>query len=113
MGRCGKNTTEDQAQGEEQVGNVTTGFSEFDTSDNHMRECGGKEEERQDQQEHQSSALVDGVGGFSILVQTDGVVPAYKDDDTHERVPWKLDDDVCGHESLPRVGLGGSLANLV
>jgi hypothetical protein len=43
---------------------------------------------------HESSALSDGVGGFGVAIQTDGIVPTDIHKCSHEGVPWQFDDDL-------------------
>jgi hypothetical protein len=56
---------------------------------------------------------VSGSGSRGVLLQADGVVEAEEDDHGHESVPGEFDGDVGDHESLPRVGSAGALADLV
>jgi hypothetical protein len=101
LARAGQDTTEDQAQGEEQVGQVTTCFCKLDTSDNHVGEGGGKEEEGKNKQEHERSTFMDSISGLSVPVESNRVVPANENQDGHERVPWKLNNNVGSHKGLP------------
>lgn len=86
-GRLGKDTTEDQAEREHQVGNVATSLSRVNTSDDHVGECRREDQEHPDKEEELETAVGDGVGLRGVVVQANGVVPAEVDDDGHERVP--------------------------
>ena len=56
---------------------------------------------------------MDRASGNGVLVETDGVVEAEKDNNGHEAVPGQFDDDVGEHEGLPAVSFAGSFANFV
>ena len=56
---------------------------------------------------------MDLIGRLGVTIQTNRVVPAEEDENSHERVPWKFDDDVRKHERLPGVSLAGTLTDLV
>lgn len=48
-----------------------------------------------------------------VPVESDGVVPAEKDEDGHQTVPGQFYDDVGDHENFPAVGLRRSLPYFV
>jgi hypothetical protein len=54
-----------------------------------------------------------GVGLDGVLIEANGVVPGEEDEDSHEGVPGKLDDDVCDHESFPGVCFAGTFADFI
>ena len=110
---AGEDTAEDQAEGEEQVGNVTTGLGGLETGNHEVGEGRGEPHEGEEKQEHQTATLGDLVHGLRVAVETDGVVPAEVHDGTHERVPGKLDNDLGEHKDLPAVDLGRALTDLV
>jgi hypothetical protein len=82
-GLC-EDTAEKQAEREHQVGNVATVFGRFDTRDDHMCECGSEEQEHPDEEEELESTEMNGVGGLSVAVQTNRVVPAEENKHRHE-----------------------------
>ena len=100
--RC-QHTAEDQAEGKHELSEVACSFCGLNRGYDHVCEGGCEEEELPDQEEHEATAFSYGAGGFSVLVQPDGIVPAEEDENCHERVPWELDDDVGDHEGLPGV----------
>ena len=112
-GRAGEHAAEDEAEREDQVGDVSARLGRLDAGDDHVGEGTGEEQELEDEEEHQPAALVHGVGGFRVAVQADGVVPADEDEEGGERVPREFDDDVGEHEGSPGVSLRGAFADLV
>ena len=66
-----------------------------------MREGRCEDEEDPNEQEEEATTLGNLVGWYGVLVEADGVVEAKEHDDSHQCLPWKLDDDVGQHEGLP------------
>ena len=104
---------EDEAQREEQVGNVAARLGQVGAGDDHVGKGAGEHQKHPDEQEHERLALRRLARGDGVVVQADGVVPAGVDEDGHERVPGQLDEDVGHEEGLPAVALAGPLARLV
>ncbi|KFZ03974.1 hypothetical protein V502_10511 [Pseudogymnoascus sp. VKM F-4520 (FW-2644)] len=100
-GGAGEDTAEDEAEGEEEVGDVAAGLGGLHTGDNHGAEGRGEHEEGPDEEEHEGAALVELACGLGVAVHADGVVVGGEKDDGHETVPWELDDDVGHDEDLP------------
>lgn len=111
--RAGEDAAEDEGEGEEEVRDVAARFGVLDAGDDHAREAGGEEEEGEDEEEHEGAALVDGVAGFRVAVEADGVVPCDEDEEAGEGVPGQLDDDVGEHEGAPGVGFRRPFARFV
>jgi len=109
----GKDTAEDQAEREEQVGEVTTSLRDFDTGNDHVRKGRCEHQKCPDEKEHQATTLRHSMSRLRVPVEPDRVVPADEDEDRHERVPREFNDYVRGHKGLPRVRLRGPLASLV
>lgn len=76
-----------------------------------MCESTGEEQECPDQKEHQNTSTVDGVS--CVSVESDGIVPAEEDENSHQTVPQQFNNDVREHEGLPAVGLGGAFAYFI
>ena len=47
------------------------------------------------------------------FMECDLLVPTEEHDDRHQRLPWKLNDDVTKHKCLPRIGLCWALPNFI
>ena len=78
-----------------------------------MRKRPGKDQKRQYEQEHQRSSFGNLICLYRILAETDGVIPAHKDEHSHEGVPRDLDKDVGQNEDFPGIGLGGTFSDFV
>ncbi|KFY50875.1 hypothetical protein V496_09127 [Pseudogymnoascus sp. VKM F-4515 (FW-2607)] len=110
---AGEDTAEDEAQREEQVGDVAAGLGGLHARDDHGAEGRCEHEEGPDEEEHEDAALVELACDLRVAVHADGVVVGGEEDDRHETVPWELDDDVGYDEDLPRVCLGWAFADFI
>ena len=110
---AGEDTAEDEGEGEEKVGNVASRFGSFDAGDDHTGEGGCEKEEREKKEEHEPTALSDGVGGLRVAEETDGVVPGNEEKEAGNGIPGEFDNDVGEHEGAPVVSFRGALAHFV
>ena len=101
-----------QCKREHQLPDIRRRLRTLHGGDAHVRERGREQHERENQQEEQTAALMHRIRGLRVPVQAHGVVKANEDDDSHERVPRDLHEDVGRHEDLPGECLGGALADL-
>lgn len=129
-----QDTAEDQSQREHEIGNVTSGLSSGNGSDDlwdtrvsfgcasnwsaskgtyHVGEGRSEDEELHKESPHESTACMDRSGVGCVVVHSDRVVPAEEDECTHEDCVWKFRDDVAQHEYLPRVGLAGAFSSFI
>lgn len=99
----GQDTTEDQAQREHQVRNVTTVLGRLVEGDNEVGESRRKEQERPNEKEHEESSYMNVIS--CVLVESNRVVPGEEDEDGHKTVPGDFDHDVGQHEDFPTVRL--------
>lgn len=111
--RGSQDTAEDQAQTEEQVGDVAACFGRLKTSNDEISEGGGEQHEGDQEQEHESATLGSLAGGGSVCIKPDGVVPGDEHQSGHEGVPGELNNDLREHKDLPAVDFGGTLADLI
>jgi hypothetical protein len=84
VGGLREDTAEKQAEREHQVGNVSTVFGGIDTSNDHVCESGGEEQEHPDEEEELEATEGNGVGGLSVAVQSDRVVPTEENEYSHK-----------------------------
>jgi hypothetical protein len=42
---------------------------------------------------------------FCVLEKSNRVIPAYEDENTHQGIPWNLDNDIGENKDLPGIGL--------
>ena len=104
---------EDERHGKGQVGKITGFLGCFLTSYSHDGKGGGEDHEQHDVQPHERTSFVDGIGGDSVSVVSDWVVPTEEQDRADKDRPKYFDQDVREDKDLPRVYLGGSFSNFV
>lgn len=86
-----QDTTEDQAQREQELSDIAARFRVLESDNDHVCKCRSLHHEHPEEEEHQETTDMNLIGGHSVLVEANWVVPTKEDDDGHERVPGNFD----------------------
>lgn len=104
---------ENQTQREKQIRYIPSVLRRVNASNNEISESSSKHQETPDEEEHQPATGCSFTSGYCVAIQADWIIPADIKEDSHERVPRHLNDDIRKDEYLPRIRLGRSFTGFV
>ena len=83
----GQNTAEDQAESEQQIGNVATRLRSLETSNHEVGEGRSEQQKSHQKQEHENATLRDLIGRDRVVLETNRIIPTEVHQSGHQRVP--------------------------